>query len=645
MAATESIVASQEVNVSMDILDGKQTLLEVVEEVEGQSQELANHGRDGLSTPEARGDGQSFLPNQERDGKNGATSQVRPANHHADRNQPLGRGHFKRRHASSSHFKRGGPHHLKWRRKTVETEPIVLPSDFLLGGNITDPLNLNSMQDEEVNRMLNAKTPTSSPLPNRTVVGDVGLIIPGDVTDPLHLNQTPRSGKKRRHKRRRRRSEGDLDDSEHYIDEEATEGITTGCKPLVMDSKESFSKEGCPEHIPEGKDKEKERVSPKDKVSPVSFSHGHKRTRHNSGRTDDGQVTPVSDTNHTPKRRSKSGEKEMIPMEEIVSPVISPDHEKRRGVEPTRIVSRALLIENHPSTKEHRSHRRTPDKGRGNHVGSQHKKQPEQGAPSAPHFRPKDQVFQYGNYDRYYGYRNPAKEEDVRLSYFRPDWFKNLDVLDIGCNAGHLTLSIARDYAPRKIVGMDIDQNLIRVARRNIRHYLAPEARDSFPVSMAIQYGPMAAGGLVGDQVATQFPNNVFFTQANYVPDSDSRVQSQQPEYDVILALSLTKWIHLNWGDAAMKRTFQRVFRQLRPGGRFIVEPQPWKSYGRKKKLTERIFTNYKQIQFRPHQFVAYLLSAEVGFSSCRQLEGPRNKSKGFHRPVYMLTKSPAAPP
>lgn len=28
----------------------------------------------------------------------------------------------------------------------------VLPSKFLLGGNIKDPLNLNSLQDEEINR-------------------------------------------------------------------------------------------------------------------------------------------------------------------------------------------------------------------------------------------------------------------------------------------------------------------------------------------------------------------------------------------------------------------------------------------------------------------------------------------------------------
>lgn len=31
---------------------------------------------------------------------------------------------------------------------------IIPPTKFLLGGNITDPLNLNSLQDEEINRYL-----------------------------------------------------------------------------------------------------------------------------------------------------------------------------------------------------------------------------------------------------------------------------------------------------------------------------------------------------------------------------------------------------------------------------------------------------------------------------------------------------------
>ena len=41
----------------------------------------------------------------------------------------------------------------------------VLPSKFLLGGNINDPLNLNSLSDERIARVANAVTPESSPLP------------------------------------------------------------------------------------------------------------------------------------------------------------------------------------------------------------------------------------------------------------------------------------------------------------------------------------------------------------------------------------------------------------------------------------------------------------------------------------------------
>lgn len=74
--------------------------------------------------------------------------------------------------------------------------------------------------------------------------------------------------------------------------------------------------------------------------------------------------------------------------------------------------------------------------------------------------------------------------------------------------------------------------------------------------------------------------------QGNYVLERDDLVDLQREEYDVILALSISKWIHLNWGDEGLKRTFRRIFRQLRPGGKFVLEPQEWSSYKRKKKLT-----------------------------------------------------------
>ena len=74
--------------------------------------------------------------------------------------------------------------------------------------------------------------------------------------------------------------------------------------------------------------------------------------------------------------------------------------------------------------------------------------------------------------------------------------------------------------------------------------------------------------------------------QSNYVLETDDQLAAEKEEYDLILALSLTKWVHFNWGDAGLKRFFRRIFRQLRPGGRLVLEPQAWASYKRKKNLT-----------------------------------------------------------
>ena len=54
--------------------------------------------------------------------------------------------------------------------------------------------------------------------------------------------------------------------------------------------------------------------------------------------------------------------------------------------------------------------------------------------------------FEYGNYNRYYGYRNVDSAEDHRLKFLNPEWFRGKDVLDIGCNVGHMTLAVARAF-------------------------------------------------------------------------------------------------------------------------------------------------------------------------------------------------------
>jgi len=266
-------------------------------------------------------------------------------------------------------------------------------------------------------------------------------------------------------------------------------------------------------------------------------------------------------------------------------------------------------------------------------------------------FRMKDLRFRYGNYNRYYGYRNANAQDDIRLEVLSKDWFEQKDVLDIGCNVGHLTLWVAKHCKPTHIKGVDIDVDLIKAAKANIRHYVSEEEEKMFPQSLPILYGPLAppVSQVTDNTKKRGFPFNVSFVSENFVPSSD-QVLSYVKEglYDTITCFSVTKWIQLNWGDAGLKRTFQKIYKQLKPGGIFVMEPQPFSSYTKKKNLTPDIRANYDAMQFLPDHFITYLLSDEVGFCQSELVNVPFaiDKPKGFHRSIYLLTKgrSPSPP-
>lgn len=212
---------------------------------------------------------------------------------------------------------------------------------------------------------------------------------------------------------------------------------------------------------------------------------------------------------------------------------------------------------------------------------------------------------------------------DLRLQCFASyrDLFLDKDVLDIGCNIGHVTLSVARDFAARSVTGIDIDKKLVNIARKNVRHYVkssetpphgespivdGSSGSEFFPISMPILYGPLDIPGFRRDECKShRFPYNVTFKhvrsylfptqfwcvmngflQGSYVLEDDSLLCAEHQQFDMILCLSVTKWVHLNWGDAGIKQMFKRIYAQLRPGGKLVLEPQNWSSYKSKKKLT-----------------------------------------------------------
>lgn len=219
---------------------------------------------------------------------------------------------------------------------------------------------------------------------------------------------------------------------------------------------------------------------------------------------------------------------------------------------------------------------------------------------------------------------------------------------------------IAQCYAPSRIVGVDIDEHLIRLAwkrrrtswslqiapplsggpvssslyqpqahkatdmsKKRKRRPSSPPARQSqpcmtselethahnadierdyFPAAFEYMFGPIA---FPPTPATSQWPNNIAFYCTDWMKDQqeESFLERENVEgWDVILAcvldstseynplsrlprLSIAKWIHLHGGDDGLLEFFRQIYRLLRPGGVFVLEPQEWEGYKNAKRM------------------------------------------------------------
>lgn len=203
---------------------------------------------------------------------------------------------------------------------------------------------------------------------------------------------------------------------------------------------------------------------------------------------------------------------------------------------------------------------------------------------------------------------------DPRIKVFEQhkDLFTQKNILDIGCNDGSVTLEIASRFSITSITGIDIDKELIGKAKKNHKYMFKKSLN----------------------------PNllSVSFEDGNYVLLDESLLETETPRFDTILCLSVTKWIHLNFGDDGIKMMFKRVFAQLRPGGAFVLEAQPYEGYRRRKRLTETTLKHFKSIKLFPKDFKSYLLSSEIGFTEYFVINESRS-AKGFDRSIQVFVK------
>jgi len=245
----------------------------------------------------------------------------------------------------------------------------------------------------------------------------------------------------------------------------------------------------------------------------------------------------------------------------------------------------------------------------------------------------------FGNYHGYYTKRPFLR--DPRLALLPPAFLRGKTVLDVGCNEGWVTCEIGHAWGAHRVVGVDIDDTLVRAAwrrRRTLWSLQSPPPQphpakrirldpdpDYFPMSCEQSHGPLPIPA-----PSDAFPHNVTFRTTDWVQDTPA-----DDEYDVVIAFSITKWIHLNHGDEGVTTLFRRAHRALTPGGAFIVEPQAWETYGKARRMDPRLRENATHLQLRPHDFPALL--QELGFGPPQHL-GTSGEG-GFHRPVDLYVK------
>ncbi|KAG0092100.1 hypothetical protein BGZ92_010853 [Podila epicladia] len=266
-----------------------------------------------------------------------------------------------------------------------------------------------------------------------------------------------------------------------------------------------------------------------------------------------------------------------------------------------------------------------------------------------------------------------ARHVDLRLEFLKPSWFYKKRVLDIGCNAALLTVFIALHYQPRKIQGVDIDPSLIAKAQKfvlNTFSQLSPQAytqrkteatlssplssstsssgRNSgptpyeayFPKSMSYLHGLLPVPPKTVD-TEFLFPHNIEFRIADWMasePEHSEKQDSEEPMWDVIIGFSLTKWIHLHYGDKGLQEFFHKVYKSLAPGGLFLLEPQAFITYNKRSKITLAMRENYLAIKMKPEMFEEYLLQT-VGFKESKLLGHSEGAAKNFNRDIFMFRK------
>lgn len=185
-------------------------------------------------------------------------------------------------------------------------------------------------------------------------------------------------------------------------------------------------------------------------------------------------------------------------------------------------------------------------------------------------------AVRFGNFINYYKFHPPENRigllpTNIWSTILNEN--RNNYILDIGCNAGDLTIAIynflknTSTSIEFRMLGIDIDPILIERA------------------------------------LEQNTSKNITFECSDIMSDSDFTQEylalKNRNRFDIAFCFSITMWIHLNHGDDGLKLFLKKMAELC---NFLVIEPQPWKCYKtavRRFHLGKSEFPKFKELKIR----------------------------------------------
>ena len=110
-----------------------------------------------------------------------------------------------------------------------------------------------------------------------------------------------------------------------------------------------------------------------------------------------------------------------------------------------------------------------------------------------------------------------------------------------------------------------------------------------------------------------------------------------------MISFSVTKWMHLNWGEDGLIYLLLKCYSLLKRYGILIIESDHHSSYHKTRNYTATIQQNSEKLQIQPQQIPLILQHIGMQVIATKTPNTvatlARSLTKGFNRPIVILKK------